>query len=299
MNSTKIYLIHDGTLDLQLLSEITKDQNITILHWNERNSIPLNARVLLYISDEQIKELILIAIEKQWEIALLIHPGANYAVRALGAKGNLKSLINHYFQTEAIESDVLTCNDQVVLNSVAIGKVHSLRPYDASHPPSGLSIIFSALKAIRILRLHNYTLTTAKDQKIHFAALGMVVVDQTQSSLIGGCFSEVLSNIDDRLTLLTFSPRSVLSYLWVLFLLVIPKKISLTNLPDSIGLIRSKHIQLEADKEIEYLLDGASVTAQTIQFQVLDLKLRIIPGPALIHGEENNLVSVHPLMAYF
>ena len=287
MNSTKIFLIHDGTLDLSLLSEIETDQNIVIQHWNERNSIPLNAHVLL----EQIKELILIAIEKQWEIALLEHPGANYAVQALGVKGNLKSLINHYLQTEAIESDVLTCNDQVVLSSVAIGKVHSLRPYDANHPPSGLSIIFSALKAIRILRLHNYTLTTAKDQKIHFAALGIVVIDQTQSSLIGGRFSEVLSNIDGRLTLLAFSPRSVLSYLWVLFLLVIPKKISLSNLPDSIGLIRSKHIQLEADKEIEYLLDGASVTAKTIQFQVLDSKLRIIPGPELVHGEEHNQVK--------
>jgi len=178
-----------------------------------------------------------------------------------------------------------------VLSSVAIGKVHSLRPYDVNHPPSGLSIIFSALKAIRILRLHNYTLTTGKDHKINFAALGMVVVDQTQSSLVGRCFSEVLSNIDGRLTLLTFSPRSVLSYLWVLFLLVIPKKISLSNLPDSIGLIRSKHIQLEANKEIEYLLDGASITAKIIQFQVLDLKLRIIPGSALVHGEENNLVK--------
>lgn len=122
MNSMKIFLIHDGTLDLQLLSEIETDRNIVIQHWNERNSIPLNACVLLYISDEQIKELILIAIEKQWEIALLVHPGANYAVRALGVKGNLKSLINHYLQTEAIESDVLTCNDQVVLSSVAIGR---------------------------------------------------------------------------------------------------------------------------------------------------------------------------------
>ena len=186
---------------------------------------------------------------------------------------------------------MLTCNVQLVLSSVAIGKVHSLRPYDVNHPPSGLSIIFSALKAIRILRLHNYTLTTGKDHKINFAALGMVVVDQTQSSLVGRCFSEVLSNIDGRLTLLTFSPRSVLSYLWVLFLLVIPKKISLSNLPDSIGLIRSKHIQLEANKEIEYLLDGASITAKIIQFQVLDLKLRIIPGSALVHGEENNLVK--------
>ena len=104
MNSMKIFLIHDGTLDLQLLSEIETDRNIVIQHWNERNSIPLNACVLLYIS------------------ALLVHPGANYAVRALGVKGNLKSLINHYLQTEAIESDVLTCNDQVVLSSVAIGR---------------------------------------------------------------------------------------------------------------------------------------------------------------------------------
>ena len=108
-------MIHDGKLNLSLLSEIETDQNIAIQHWNERNSIPLNASVLLYISDEQIKELILIAIEKQWEIAVLVHPEANYAVRALGVKGNLKSLINHYLQMEAIETDVLK---QLISNRV-------------------------------------------------------------------------------------------------------------------------------------------------------------------------------------
>jgi len=291
MTSLETHLLHDETLDLSSLSELASDYNLVFVPWQQRETLPSDIRVLLYLSDEQIKELLFLAIEKQWQIGFLSHPEAKRATRAMGVKGNLNSIINHYVQAEAIAVDVLTCNEQVVLSSVAIGEVHTLRPYDANRHPISMGTFFHALKAVRKLRLHSYTLTTGKDQKIRLAALGMVVVEHTQSSLIGRCFSEVLSNADGRLALLAFSPRSILSYLWFMLLLVLPRKISLSCLPGSIGLIRSQRLQLESDRAIDYLLDGTPVSAKTIEFCVLDERLNVLPGTALVYQSEQKLIA--------
>ena len=129
MEAIKIYLIHDDTLDLSSLSELTADYPLIFVQWGDKNTLPENVRARLYLNDEQIKELIPLASEKQWEIGVLTHPDAKYAVRALGVKGDMERFFHHYMQAEVIAADVLTCNGQVVLSSVAIGEVHSLRPY--------------------------------------------------------------------------------------------------------------------------------------------------------------------------
>jgi hypothetical protein len=170
-------------------------------------------------------------------------------------------VFSHYLQAETIEADVLTCNDQVVFSSVVIGEVLGLRPYDVNRPPTRRSTFFGAIKAVRDLRLRSYRLTTGKDQKIQLAALGMVVMEQTQSSLIGRSFSEALSIADGRLTLLALAPRSVLSYLWFLVRLLLPKKISLSRLPGAVGLVRSDRVLLEAPRGVDYSLDGTLASA--------------------------------------
>lgn len=286
-----IYLVHDGIQELSSLTEYVTDQKLIFLDWDERNTVPPKSNVLLSLGDGQIKDITYLAIEKQWIVGILKHPENKYAARALGVKGDMNVVFAHYLQAEAIEVDVLTCNEQIVLSSVAIGEVHSLKPYDVNRSPTGLDTLYRALKAVRNIRLHSYTLITGKDQKLHLAALGMVIVEQTQSSLIGRCFSEVISISDHRLVLIAFSPRSALSYLWFLLRLALPKKISLARLPDSVGFIRSKRIQIESGTEINYTLDGSTGSAKMIELLVLEEHLRLLPGPALVPDNEQKLFA--------
>lgn len=284
--ASELYLIHDDTLDLQALAELAPDRQLVGLSWEQRNTPPTGARVLLYLGDEQIRDLAPKVIEKQWEIGLLTHPDAKQATRALGVKGDLEHVFSHYLQAEAIEADVLTCNDQVVFSSVAIGEVLALRPYDVNRPPTRWNSFLGAVKTVRDLRLRSYKLTTDKEQKIQLAALGMVVVEHTQSSLIGRSFSEALSISDGRLSLLALAPRSVLSYLWFLLRLMLPKKISLSGLPNSVGVILSNRVLLEAPRGVDYLLDGIPISAKEIEFCILDQPMHLLPGPALVLKED-------------
>ncbi len=280
--TSELYLIHDGKLDLRPLREVAQGRRLIGLEWDQRNSPPPGVRVLLYLPDYQVRDLASLAIENQWEFGVLPHPGATQSGRALGVRGTVEQVLGYYLQTAAIEADVLTCNGQVVFSSVIIGEVLSLQPYDATQPPTRRSLLFGAFKSLKDLRLRSYKLTTGRDQKLQLAALGMVVLEQTQSTLAGRVFAEALSIYDGRLNLLAFAPRSVLNYVWFLLRLMLPKKISLSHLPNAVGLISSNRLILEAPRGVDYSMDGTLASAKTIEFRILDERIRLLPGAALV-----------------
>ena len=59
---------------------------------------------------------------------------ATSATAALGVRGKPAELIAHYQDIDPIETDVLTCNGELVFSSVVVGRVLSLRPYDINRP---------------------------------------------------------------------------------------------------------------------------------------------------------------------
>ncbi len=284
--NSDLYLIHDNILDFGPLSKLVPNRRLIGLAWDRRDEPPAGARVFLYLPAEQLRELAGLAVDRQWELGLLPHPEARQATQALGVKGDLEEAFRGHLQTEAIEADILTCNDQVVFASVVIGEVLDLRPYEVDRPPTRGDSFFGALKAVKDLRLRSYRLTTGKDQKIQLAALGMVVMEQTQSTLLGRGFSEALSITDGRLTLLALAPRSVLGYLWFLLRLLLPKKISLSRLPGAVGLIRTNRVLLEAPRGVDYSLDGTLASAKAMEFRILEQRMRILPGPAFVPRED-------------
>jgi len=286
-----IYLIHDETLDLASLEELATGHRLVELRWEQRTAPPAGSRVLLYLNDDRIRQLARLASEQQWEVGLLPHPQAREAVRALGVKGTVEQAFAHYLAVAPIEADILTCNDEPVFSSVKIGEVLALNPYDAGRPPTRLRSFFGALKAVKKLQLCSFRLTTGKDQKIELAALGLVVMEHTQSSLLGRSFSDALSISDGRLTMLAFAPRSILAYYWFLVRLLIPKKISLSRLPGSVGLIRSDRLLLQASRGVDYVIDGTVVSAREIEFRILEQRMRLLPGPALVPSPDHVLAK--------
>ena len=284
----ELYLIHDGTLEVQRLRELVHGKKLIDVEWRLRESVPAQSRVLLFLGDEQVRDLVSLAVERQWEVGLLAHREAGHATRTWGVSGGIEQLTRHYMGVEAIDADVLTCNDQVVLSSVVIGEVLSLEPYDAARPPTRRRMFMTATKAMKDLRLRSYSLTTGKEQKIGLAALGLVVMEQTQSSLIGRSFSEMLSISDGRLTMLLFAPRSVAAYFWFLIRLLLAGRISLSRLPASVGLIISDRVVIESSRGLDYSLDGKPVSAKSIEFRSQEQKLRLLPGPALLVSDGQN-----------
>lgn len=275
------YVIHDGSLDLAALSGRARDQSLHMLGWAERHRPPDGARVLLYLDDRGIRELVPVALDRQWELGLLPHPGAEQAGRALGVRGDTAAAFAAYRNTDAIDADVLTCNGEVVFAAVTIGEVLTLTQYAPEQRPALFNRLQSALRGIRRMRLRDYRLTTAKGQQYRLAVLGLVAMEHTQSSLLGRAFSDALSLSDGHLTLLAFAPRSRVAYLGFLLRLLMPGKISLGRLPPQVGLLHSSRLRVEAQGGVDYRLDGSPAHAEQIDLRILDRTLRLLPGAAL------------------
>ena len=276
------YLLHDSKLDVEQLQQVIQDTPLRLVTWTERETVPPEARVLLYLSDEHIRELASDRRINNWQVGILPHPEALYAQAALGVKGDLAVLIRHYLEVDTIEADALICNGELVISEVVIGRVLALRPRDINKPFSKWSLVRGALKGLAKLHLRPFKLITAKEREIRLAALGMVAINHTQSKLVQRSFAETLSLTDGRLALLLLAPRSILGYLLFLARLVLPDKISLAKLPPSMGLVQSNHLRLEAPGGIDYLLDGKPVHSSEIDFRVLPRSLSLLPGPALV-----------------
>lgn len=286
-----LYVLHDATLEPAALAQEVPDIVFTAVSWSEREALPTGARVLLCLGDEQIRDLAGLALEREWEIGLLPHPEAPSANGALGVKGKASSLLRHYLTAAPIAADVLTCNDELVFSSVVIGRVLALRPYDINRPQTRRSFFTGALRGLGKLHLKHYRLTTAKERKINLAAIGMVALSHTQSSVLGRNFSDDVSISDGRLTLLALAPRSIFSYLWFMLRLPLPRRISLSSVPNSVGLIQTSQLQLEAPGGCEYLVDGKPVHGEEIELKILEQRLRLLPGLALIPRQEIQAVS--------
>jgi uncharacterized hydrophobic protein (TIGR00271 family) len=289
--SPELYLIHGTSLDPAAFAQSVSQHPFVAVSWSERDTPPAGARVLLCLGDEQIRDIAHQSLQQKWQIGILPHPEARQAMVALGVKGELVEVFNHYVGVEAIEADVLTCNDELVFSSVVLGRVLALRPNDINRHQTGWSLFVGALKGLGKMRLSPYKLTTGKDREIRLAALGMVVLGHTQSTLAERAFSENLGITDGRLSVLVLAPRSIISYLRFMLRLLWPKKISLSQLPVSLGLIQSDRIHLEAPRGTEYLLDGKPVHATEIEFRVLEQKLRLLPGPALVPRQDEQKSS--------
>jgi uncharacterized hydrophobic protein (TIGR00271 family) len=273
-------LLYDSRLEDEQL-EPYRDAAIKMIAWADRETIAENTRVMVCLSDEAIRDLVSLAVQRQWQLAVLPHPDATEAMRALAVKGSSTELLTHYQTAEAIDADVLLCNDQAVFSSVIIGKVLALRPADLEKPASRRSFFFGAIKGLRALRLKDYRITTGKDQQVQLAALGLVVLGYTRTSLLGRFIKEPVSLRDGRLTMLAFAPRSIISYLWFLLRLVIRHKVSLQKLPSAIGVLQTQRLVISGPRGVEYLLDSKPVHADELEFRIQEQPVSLVPGPAL------------------
>ncbi len=289
------FLLHDSSFEAERASSWLDKASVTLVPFSDREQIPASSRVFVWLGDEQIRDLAQLALQRQWVIGLLPHPDARQACTALGVKGDPAQLMAHYNAVEPIGADALTCNGELVFSSVVIGSVLSLRPYDINRPQTTWSLLRGALKGLGQLSLGSFKLTTAKEQAINFAALGMVGVAHTQSSLVGRRFDENLSIADGRVSLLAIAPRSILAYLWFMLRLIIPGKISLSALPGSLALVQSQSLHLEAQGGFEYLLDGKPVHAAELELAVQPERLCLLPGPALDPREDASASSKETL----
>ena len=86
------------------------------------------SRLLCYLSDELLRELVLQIQRQPLTLALLPHPEMKHARYGFGIAGKMEDALTDALNNKATEADLLLCNDVPVFNSVVIGDALTLTP---------------------------------------------------------------------------------------------------------------------------------------------------------------------------
>lgn len=241
--------------------------------------------LILYLTDQDLREFLTVAAQKQWPVGILPHPQNDYASKGLGIFGNLEEVVNNILQSPKAEPlDLLFCNSKLMFQSVNIGNIFILKKEESKN--NFFSEIYNIFKNVRrayFLTHTGFQLRTDEEKVLSTSAMGIIVVEHSLNSLISKRLVQDTSTNDGTFYAFILSPQNVL----VLFLFLIrslwPKKKPIAKLPSFIGSIKTSNLEISAEKEFKYVVDGEEASAKEL---FLELK-----NKALLLNQTTNYSS--------
>ncbi|MCH7403443.1 TIGR00341 family protein [Belliella kenyensis] len=246
--------------------------------------------IVTYLSDEQIRSLLDVIIEDHWKIGFLPHPKMLEARQGFGVSSNLEVAVENILTTEEVfDIDVLTANGQPVLNKLMIGDSFSL--LYAVEKEKNWFIQFATrfkrlLGSFRRVRLQPYAINWStesgefREKPIDTAALGMVVVQHGQSSILSRRIIEGSYANDGLMHCLILAPSSIWEILKFGFFSLFNSS-KKNGLPEYVAHIKTDKVKVVSREAINYTVDDVLLTSKSIELEVLPRSLAIVPGKSL------------------
>ncbi|HIE40848.1 MAG TPA: TIGR00341 family protein [Thiomicrorhabdus sp.] len=248
-------------------------------------------RVVLWLGDEALYDVLSVAVQNRWQIGFLPHPDMVKARRSFVISKKMKEAIEHVFSVEEpIESDLLYCNDQLVLSSVMLGSPDAMIP--ATRLDEGF---WSKLKHLMIMtsrlskmRLQAYQIETLKQHTVRTAALGITIVYRIENSDFTRCLVKKEREDISSLNGLVLAPRSIVDIVSFLFNRFFSRESLSGSLPNYLGHIQTREMTISGNGSLDYSVDGQALSAETIQVCVRDNALLVLNSslPKKKHSQE-------------
>ncbi len=236
-------------------------------------------RVVLWLGDEVLYSVLSVAEQNRWQIGFLPHPDMVKVRRSFSVAKKMKEAIENIFSAEEpIESDLLYCNDQLVLSSVMLGSPEAMKP--ATRLDEGF---WSKLKHLMIMtsrlskmRLQAYQLETFKQHTVRTAALGITVVYRIENSDFTRCL--VKKELEDISSLngLILAPRSLIDIVSFLFNRFFSRESLSGSLPNYLGHIQTREMTISGNGSLDYSVDGQALSAEIVQVCVRENALLVL-----------------------
>ncbi|AHM58394.1 hypothetical protein D770_00600 [Flammeovirgaceae bacterium 311] len=259
------------------------------IHTPFKNSIDIHIDdddlIVTYLSDDLLKELLPIVIERKWKIGFLPHPGMLNARLGFGISRDPAVSVKNILETESAQHvDLLMVNGRPAFDTVVIGQSLSF-VYGSSELKKAnriLSKVKNFFKLFESVQLKQYTIEykqkgDQKDQKINTAALGMFIVQHGGSSLVPRkIIKESFSN-DGMLSSLILAPQSVLGLVkFGVVSLFLSKKNP--KLPPFAAHIKTNKIRVLSEEPMNLSVDNALLSAKEIELEVVPKIIQVVPG---------------------
>jgi uncharacterized hydrophobic protein (TIGR00271 family) len=271
-----IYLLHDGSFDSALLENLQFQGSIDPIELHRGHRPPEGARVWMWLGDDDIRENWHLIINKKWEVGLLPHPDAPLLRERFKLDKNPVHCMEKLLVAEVVPTDMMECNEMVVLSSVDIGD----RELDARDDLSferRWSTTQRMLLHLGSLCLKSYSILTGKEQLIKGSFISLSV---TMGGLHGWAYrfirQEDQPENDGRLLLVSLAPGSVMELGTLLLRYLWWGRFPVKNLPEGIGVVQTQSVEISSPKAVHFNLDGIALGSRSIRCEVLPGRLPLL-----------------------
>lgn len=240
---------------------------------------PSGARVLCYLSDAALAELLPELIRREWRVGLLPHPDMPNARLGFGIASELAPALDDALSDEEARAvDVLYCNERPVFQSILIGDVFSLRPGQGLEAwRTRLRLLWRRLRLLGSLIPTGFRLESAKGKLVETAGLGIAIVEHARNSAVSRRLLPDTAVNDGMLHALILAPRSIIEMLGFLIRSALGMGRD-GRLPEFVGHLKTSRLKVSASTELRYLHDGEKRSARDISLEVAPGVLQIFPG---------------------
>jgi len=229
-----------------------------------------NDIIVTYLSDENLREFLPRAAQKNINIGILPHPENTYTTKGLGISEDPEKVIEEILNNKEVHKlDMLFCNDIPVFQSVNIGNVFIFtEDHQNNNVFREVLSFFKNIRHVSSLSHNSYELTSEDEKIIRTSALGIIVVEHALSSVVSRRLVSDSSLNDGLFSALILSPTNLLQLIWFLLRSLLPGGKQLNKTPSFIGRIRIHKLKIKNNSAIEFTIDGEKEQAEEITLRV-------------------------------
>jgi uncharacterized hydrophobic protein (TIGR00271 family) len=262
-----------------------------VVHYNQLITDYTESSIaILYIGDAEIKHFIKNHLDSDLRIGILPLQSNQKAQISYGISTDVHEALDDIINsTTTSKVDLLLCNNEPVFTNIIIGDVLELN----STKLDELSIIDkikSLIKNIKNLEFKEFTLTTAKDQSVSTAATGIMILEHNSKKIKNNLIDDDLSLHDGQLNAFVLAPKSILSYIYYIFIMFFYNRFTISTLPKSIGIIKTSKLYIRSSKAIDYKIDGSMLSSKSLELEVKKDGINIILGKE-IQNTHNSILN--------
>ena len=180
-------------------------------------------------------------------------------------------------RADPVTVDLVLCNGHPVLSKAIIGDIPLL---DAPADVGKLRILLTGFRRIFNIKLIKYRFATAGERQIVTAASGCMIFHHHKGSMAARLVEDKSAVADGFASAVISAPISISKYIFFLLRLLNPT-IRHERIPDAIGYLKSRVIEIESENELDVLIDGEKCTRTPVRCEVKPSALRVNITPAL------------------
>lgn len=298
MTANKIYVFADLE-ELEKESDKTKEfiqencpnivdcQNFDVRVLSEKDI------VFLYVSDAEIKKQLPELAKTKCSIGFLPHPYAMQARSGYRIPKDTKEALSELLENESVvETGILYCNQEVILNHVVIGEIVTFLTKKASSKNIFFRIgrFFRYLKRLVNIRALPFTIIAEDKDPMDTAASDILIVQSAHNSVVSRVFASGDLSSETLFNTFVFAPRSVLqlvrSYIMKLVLGNGQKNKSF----DFLSRFRTEEMVITSNQSFMCNIDGRYISESELKFS-LSTSFNHCPSAAIKFDVENKKQS--------